>query len=122
MTEKIFAVILIFTLLFIAFNPEYMVPDAEMPRFSDVFVFGYEIIVGPFEIMKSAFDGPDAFVSRFSQWRSNVFGEITLLDFLDNITDRVPVLRNVKNFVESVIAPLEDVFGDLSEWIRKKLD
>lgn len=124
MIKNIFVLILVFVLLFVAFNPSYLDPTLEpqLPTFSEIFLFGYELTVGSVEVVTSIFKGPDAFLERFSSWRSNVFGEFTVLDFLDSFTDRIPVVRTLKRFAENVIAPLDDVFTDLSDWIRRKLD
>ena len=124
MIKKIFVLILVFVLLFVAFNPSYLDPtlESELPTFSEIFLFGYELTVGSVEVVTSIFKGPEAFLERFSMWRSNVFGEFTVLDFLDSFTDRIPVVRTLKRFAENVIAPLDDVFTDLSDWIRRKLD
>ena len=124
MTKNIFILILVFVLLFVAFNPSYLYPEEQktLPTFSEIFLFGYELTVGSVEVLTSIFKGPEAFLERFSTWRSNVFGEFTVLDFLDSFTDRIPVVRTLKRFAENVISPLEDVFSDLSDWIRRKLD
>ena len=122
MAEKIFVVILVFVLLFVAFNPTYLSSESELPTFSRIFVFGYELTVGSVEVLISVFKGPGALADRFAAWRVNVFGQVTVFDFIDNFTDRLPVVRTLKGFVEAVISPLQDVFAELSTWIRNRLD
>ena len=122
MSDNIFILILCFVLLFVAFNPLVLEPDAELPTFNEMFAFGYEITIGTVEMAASIFKGPDVFIDRFSIWRINVFGENTIVSYLDRITDDLPVVRTLKNFAETVLSPLEDVFSDLSEWIRDKIE
>ena len=121
MNKKIFAVILTFVLLFVAFHPSYLEPGAEFPTFDEMFDFGYEITVGTIEVAVSIFQGPSKFLTRFDKWRHAVFGDVTLLDFLDELTDRLPVIRTLKNFVEGVLEPLSDSFENISNWIKEHL-
>lgn len=118
MYKKIFVVILSFVLLFVAFHPAYLEPGAGFPTFDEMFDFGYEITIGTVEVGASIFKGPSAFLTRFDKWRRAVFGDVTLLDFLDELTDRLPVIRTLKNFVEGVLEPLSDSFKDLTAWIK----
>ena len=124
MIKNIFILILVFVLLFVAFNPSYLDPslEPELPTFSEIFLFGYELTIGTFEVFTSIFRGPEALHERFSIWRDHIFGDFTVLDFLDSFTDRLPVIRTLKRFAENVIAPLEDVFTDLTDWVRRKID
>ena len=124
--KNIFIVILCFTLLFLGFHPEYFERDDEsgeflVPSFTEIFGFGYELTFGTIETATSIFKGPEAFVARFKQWRVCIFGDVTVLDFIDNFTDRLPVIRELKEVVELVIAPLSDDFADLVDWIRDKI-
>lgn len=126
MMRNIFIVILCFTLLFVAFHADtYLSPNENgefaTVSFEEIFGFGLELTVGTFQVLTSIFKGPTVFYNRFTQWRKVVFGDFTLIDFIDNFTDRFPALRITKDFVESVLSPLQDVFEDLSEWIREKL-
>ena len=118
--KNILILFLCFTLLFVAFHPDYM--SSGVPSFSEIFGFGYELTIGTLEVFVSVFKGPDALITRFTQWRTVIFGENTIISFLDAFTDRLPIVRTLKDFAESVIQPLEDVFSDLAEWLRKKLD
>ena len=122
--KNILLLILCFTLLFVAFHPEYKSPSGlyGTPSFSDIFGFGYELTFGTLEVVVSIFDGPSALIARFTTWRKAIFGDNTIISYLDTFTDKLPIVRTLKNFAEFVIQPLEDVFIDLSEWIRNKLD
>ena len=124
--KYVFLVILCFCLLFIGFHPGYLVPDENgafsVPTFTEVFGFGYELTFGTIEMGTSIFKGPEAFLLRFESWSRTVFGNFTIFDFLDQFTDKFPILRQLKEFVEFVIAPLQDDFGDLVEWIKDKLN
>ena len=125
--KNVFIVILVFTLLFVGFHPGYLVPNPETgtfstPSFSEVFGFGYELTFGTIELATSIFKGPDAFFQRFEAWSSKVFGTYTIFDFIDAFTDKLPVIRQLKEFVEFVISPLSEDFSDLVEWIQDKLN
>ena len=92
-----------------------------MFSFDDIFSFGYELTIGTVEVVTSIFKGPEAFVERFNQWRVCIFGDVTVFDFIDNFTDRLPVIREIKNFVKDVIEPLNEDFGNLVTWIQEKI-
>ena len=113
--------ILVFVLLYLAFHQAYLDPSNGVPEFSDIFTFSYELTVGSLEVVSCIFKGPDAFLTRFSVWRSNVFGDVRIIEYIDNFTDQMPVLRDLKSFAESVITPLKDVFSDIAEWVREKI-
>ena len=121
MNKKIFVVILSFVLLFVVFHPSYLEPSSGFPTFDEMFDFGYEITVGTIEVAVSIFQGPSKFLARFDKWRHVVFGDTTLLDFIDELTDRLPVIRTLKNFVEGVLEPLSDSFENISNWIKEHL-
>ena len=98
-----------------------MDPSNGVPEFSEIFTFSYELTIGSLEVVSCIFKGPDAFLTRFSVWRSNVFGDVRIIEYIDNFTDQMPVLRDLKSFAESVITPLKDVFSDIAEWVREKI-
>ena len=134
MIKNIFIVILCFALLFLAFNPEYMSSDYTdlhgMPSFSEVFVFGYELTVGTVELLTSILKGPDAFFDKFDQWRTTLFGEdvkfvdflsrlvTRSIEFLDQIARQIPVVKDVKNFIDTILSPLENFLDNIPDWLK----
>ena len=120
--RNIFVLILCFTLLFIAFHPDYLNPDPNteeyvVPDFTEIFAFGYELTFGTIEVFVSIFNGPEALIERFDQWRVAVFGDYTLVSFLDSITDRIPLIRGIKDFFD----PLIDEMSDFGDWVKDKI-
>lgn len=111
--------------------------------YGGIFNFGYELTIGTFEVVTSIFKGPDKFFERFSSWRTTLFGEVKLFDFitgwftrsidlLNDLADKLPVIGPLKGFIdncletligfiENVIGPLEDSFSNLVNWIRDKI-
>ena len=124
--KYVFIVILCFSLLFLGFHPGYLVPDENgafsVPTFTEVFGFGYTLTFGTIEMATSIFNGPEAFLLHFESWFKNIFGDYTIVDFIDQFTDKLPVIRQLKDFVEFVVAPLQDDFSDLVDWIKGKLN
>ena len=123
--------------------------------YNEVFDFGYELTIGTLEVATSIFRGSDEFFSRFDRWKSVLFKDVNIIEFIFDLFDRIikyaidwigesfnlvkefvdklPIIGPLSRFVDScldvfigfiqnVIAPLEDVFGDLSKWIRDKLN
>lgn len=122
MSRNVVIFILCLVLLFVAFNPEYLYPsdnpeEDNFPSFSEMFAFGYELTFGSLEVFVSVFKGPEALITRFTQWRTVVFGEFTIISFLDSFTDRIPIIRGIKDFFE----PLIDEMSDFGDWVKDKI-
>lgn len=56
-------IVLIFTLLFYAFNP-----GGEPPTFGEIFEFGYNVTVKPLEVLASIRDGLGDFIDNLVVW------------------------------------------------------
>ena len=100
--------------------------------FDDIFGFGYELTIGTIEVITSVFKGSDVFFTRFDQWRITVLGDITLfdflvsivdrsVDFLDSIAYRIPVIRDIKHVIDTILLPFEEVVSDLIDWLSEKI-
>ena len=116
MLEKIFLVILLFTVLFVAFNPQYIDPsqNLDFPSFSDIFSFGYEITIGSVEVVVSTFK------ERLGQWQDNVIG-FRLKDYINSFIMDMPVINTLVTFVKKCLNPLENIYVKIAEWLIDKL-
>ena len=107
-------------------------PYTGMPSFNGAFSFGYELTIGTIEVVTSIFKGPEAFFDRFDQWRVTVFGDVTVwgfltsiversIDFLDSIALKIPVVRELKQVIDNILLPFENIISDVVDWINEKI-
>ena len=89
--------------------------------FDTIFKKGYECTFGTFEVLVSIFKGPDAFFTEFDEWRSVLFGDVTIVSFLDSIFEKIPVVRDIKHVIEKLILPFEDIINDIYDFVRDKV-
>lgn len=100
--------------------------------FDDIFAFGYELTIGTFDVVTSVFKGPDAFFDRFDQWKTTIFGDVTVfgflttiversVDFLDSIVLKIPVVREIKEVIDSILLPFKNIIRDVVDWIDEKM-
>ena len=64
----IIGVVLIFTLIFYAFNP-----GGSPPTFGEIFEFGYMVTIKPLEVLASIKDGFTPFVNNLIDWFESLF-------------------------------------------------
>lgn len=130
--KNVFVLFLCFTLLFVAFNPISFSRGFEFPTFFDIFDFGYTITFGTVDLVVSVFKGPEVFFQKFDVWRDTIFGDVTLFDFLitivdrsisflDSIAERIPVVRDIKHVIDTILLPFEEVVSDLIDWLSEKI-
>ena len=130
--KNAFVLILCFTLLFLAFNPGVFENGSDFPTFFEIFEFGYAITFGTVDLFVSVFKGPEVFFEKFDIWRSVLFDKITLfsflsafvdrsIDFLDSIVYRIPVVKEIKHVIDTIILPFEDKISDILEWVTEKI-
>ena len=113
MFDNLFVFILVLVLIFVAFNPSYLVQGEELPTSTEIFSFGYEVTFGTFEVIATLRDGPQAFYDRFIVWKTALIGDYNLIDFLDFVTDRSPTVRIFKKIIRE--SP------DIMDWIHQKI-
>ena len=70
---------------------------------------------GDFKLLDFLFDFIERLIDGLIGWID------TAVNKLNIFVDKLPVLGPIKRFVDKVLSPLEDVFGDLAQWIRDKL-
>lgn len=130
--KNVFVLFLCFTLLFVAFNPISFSSEFEFPTFFEIFDFGYTITFGTVDLMVSVFEGPEVFFQKFDAWRATIFGDVTLIGFLfsiverhnaflDSIAERIPVVRDIKHVIDTILLPFEEVVSDLIDWLSEKI-
>lgn len=130
--KNVFVLFLCFTLLFVAFNPISFSSEFEFPTFFKIFDFGYTITFGTVDLVVSVFKGPEVFFQKFDVWRTTIFGDVTLFDFLvaivdrsvaflDSIAERIPVIRDIKHVIDTILLPFEEVVSDLIDWLSEKI-
>ena len=130
--KNVFVLFLCFTLLFVAFNPISFSRGFEFPSFFEIFDFGYTITFGTVDLVVSVFKGPEVFFQKFDVWRDTIFGDVTLFDFLvtivdrsvsflDSIAERIPVIRDIKHVIDTILLPFEEVVSDLIDWLSEKI-
>ena len=61
-------VVLLFTVIFYAFNP-----GGSPPTFSQIFEFGYNVTVRPLEVLASIRDGFGTFLDELVAWFNSLF-------------------------------------------------
>ena len=130
--KNVFVLFLCFTLLFVAFNPISFSRGFEFPTFFEIFDFGYTITFGTVDLVVSVFKGPEVFFQKFDVWRTTIFGDVTLFDFLvtivdrsvaflDSIAERIPVIRDIKHVIDTILLPFEEVVSYLIDWLSEKI-
>ena len=84
------------------------------------------------DLVVSVFKGPEVFFQKFDVWRTTIFGDVTLFDFLvaivdrsvaflDSIAERIPVIRDIKHVIDTILLPFEEVVSDLIDWLSEKI-
>lgn len=68
MSKYIVGLILLFTLLFYGFHP-----GASQPTFGEIFHFGYNVVIRPFEVLASIRDGVWDFATNMIDWFESLF-------------------------------------------------
>ena len=64
----ILGVIILFTVIFYAFNP-----GGSPPTFDEIFEFGYNVTIRPFEVLASIRDGFSVFFDNLLEWFKSLF-------------------------------------------------
>ena len=107
-------------------------PDNDLTSFNEIFEFGYEVTFGTLETITSIFKGPAVFFNRFDLWRKNLFGDVTILSFisswidrsvdmLDSIALKIPLIKDLKTVIDTILLPFENIISDVIEWITDKI-
>lgn len=111
---------------------ENVLAEPKRISFDTAFDFGYELTIGSLQVLTSIFKGPDAFFTRFDQWRATIFGDVTLfgfltaaversVDFLDSVASKIPVVREINTVLDDVFMPFRRIIQDLVEWLDDKI-
>ena len=130
--KNMLALFLVFVLLFVAFNPNALSSRSDFPTFFEIFEFCYTITFGTLDMIVSIFQGPEVLLQKFDIWRTTIFGDITLfdflnsmltrsIDFLDSIAERIPVVREIKHVIDEIVLPFENIISDIVDWLTEKL-
>lgn len=69
MSKYIFGVILLFTVLYYGFHPGV----TEAPSFGEIFDFGFNVVIRPFEVLASIRDGVWDFATNMIDWFESLF-------------------------------------------------
>ena len=124
--QRIFALILCFSLLFFCMKPNYDYENEGIPSFGTVFSYGYSLTFGLVKVGSSIFKGPDTFFSELENWQGLVLGydkdnkPVTFVSYLDGLIARIPILNTISVSVEEFLKPMESDWSKFVDWVKEK--